>query len=344
MTRYYGEKKTRTEESKMKEVMTDIMASKKTRTEESKMREVMIDIMASKKTRTEESKMQEVMTDIMARKKTRTEESKMREVMTDIMASKKIIFGGTTEGRLIAEWCSAHKRAAIYCVATETGALSLPLITTLVGRLDGGGIRALLLRERPMLVIDATHPYALEASENIKAACAETGTERIRITREGGCTTGCRLFSSGEELISHLSRREGIIFAATGMKEAPLFTKLDNFAERVYFRMLPSIEGLKLCLELGFKPSHLILMWGPFSRELNRAMFSAVGASILVTKESGAVGGFAEKIGAAEDLGLEIALLARPLEEAGVSLGEALERLNVLHHSVMERAGKIHVK
>jgi precorrin-6Y C5,15-methyltransferase (decarboxylating)/precorrin-6A/cobalt-precorrin-6A reductase len=225
---------------------------------------------------------------------------------------KVVIFGGTTEGRMAAEWCSSHNIRALYCVATETGFLSLLGIMTLVGRLDSGKIEALLLRETPVLVIDATHPYAVEVKENIKTACDKTSTRRISVTREMGDTSGCQKFSGPDELIPWIAQREGIVFVTTGVKEAPLFTHIDGFAERIYFRMLPHVEGLKTCLELGYKPAHLILMWGPFSRDLNRAMFSAAGASILVTKESGAPGGFAEKIGAARDLGMQIALLSRP--------------------------------
>jgi precorrin-6x reductase len=68
-------------------------------------------------------------------------------------------------------------------------------------------------------------------------------------------------------------------------------------------------------------------MQGPFSRELNRAMFTAAGAAILVTKNSGPQGGFAEKLDAAGDLGMRVALLTRPVEPDGMSLERALREL-----------------
>jgi precorrin-6x reductase len=233
-----------------------------------------------------------------------------------------LIFGGTSEGRIIAEWCASHNVGALYCAATGTGSLTLPNITSLVGRLDAGAMKNLILQKKPSLVVDATHPYAVEVSSNIKAACDETNLRRVRVIRESGDTGGCETFSNTDELIAFLNRNEGIIFVTTGVKEAALFARVENFAERIFFRMLPGLEGLETCLGLGYKAAHLILMWGPFSRELNRAMFRAVGASILVTKDSGAAGGFSEKISAARDLGMKVALIARP-ESSGTAGDEA---------------------
>jgi precorrin-6x reductase len=91
--------------------------------------------------------------------------------------------------------------------------------------------------------------------------------------------------------------------------------------------MLPGIEGLQTCLELGYPSAHRICMQGPFSRELNRAMFAAAGAAILVTKNSGPQGGFTEKLEAAGDLGMRVALLTRPAEPDGMPLERALREL-----------------
>lgn len=122
------------------------------------------------------------------------------------------LFGGTTEGRKIAEaiaevnreWaahgdassCEAGEpsglpiSAEVY-VATAYGASLLPVgpgITVHVGRLDAAEMRALFEAARqtsgPLLVIDATHPYAAVVSENILAACAEAGVRCIRVERE----------------------------------------------------------------------------------------------------------------------------------------------------------------
>ena len=58
----------------------------------------------------------------------------------------------------------------------------------------------------------------------------------------------------------------------------------------------------------------LILEKGPFSVEQNIAHLKLSGAEILVTKESGAAGGFPEKLEAAKLCGVDVIVLKRPVE------------------------------
>jgi len=232
------------------------------------------------------------------------------------------------EGRLISKWCSEHGRPAHYCVASNAGALSFDNIETHIGRMTCAAMVNFFLELKPLLVIDATHPYAVLAGANIEEACVKTNVNLLRVERERGDTDNCFCFSKNDDLIDWLNNTPGVIFAATGAKEAALFTRIDNFKRRVWLRLLPGIEGLGNCIELGYPAEHLILMYGPFSRELNHALFAATQASILVTKESGAAGGFAEKIEAARELDMRIALLERPKESAGISLETLYTRLS----------------
>ena len=111
-----------------------------------------------------------------------------------------------------------------------------------------------------------------------------------------------------------------------GAKEAQSLTGVDNFQERVYLRMLPSPEGMRSCLDLGYPMKNLCGMQGPFSKEFNIAQFKETGADILVTKESGNAGGFLEKTDAARECGMKIVVLARVKEE-GLSIEEAQDIL-----------------
>jgi precorrin-6x reductase len=176
-----------------------------------------------------------------------------------------------------------------------------------------------LKKEAPELVIDATHPYADKVSAHIAAACAAEGIDCLSVLRQASDTSGCEIFSTEEGLMAWLNRTRGIIFCATGVKEAALFTGLSDFRERVWFRLLPTLEGLKTCLDAGYPREHLVLMWGPFSADLNKALFAEAGASILVTKDSGQEGGFPQKKQAALERGMHIALLQRPVQTDGLS-------------------------
>jgi precorrin-6x reductase len=237
---------------------------------------------------------------------------------------KLIIFGGTTEGRKICQWCTNHSIDFLYCTATDLGTEQFDINRVRVGRINFKEMLEFLKAESPELVVDATHPYADKVSANIAGACSAEGLYYVSVLRQASDTSGCEIFLNEDSLIAWLNRTRGVIFSATGVKEAALFTRLSDFKERVWFRLLPTLEGLKACLETGYPREHLILMWGPFSDVLNKAMFAAVGASILVTKDSGQEGGFPQKKKAALELGMKIALIQRPLKATGLSCTEAI--------------------
>ena len=87
--------------------------------------------------------------------------------------------------------------------------------------------------------------------------------------------------------------------------------------ERCYPRVLPSVSSLEACQAAGFPPKQIIAMQGPFSAELNRAVIRQLDISVLVTKESGAAGGFEEKCAAARDTGCRLIVVERPTRERG---------------------------
>jgi precorrin-6x reductase len=183
----------------------------------------------------------------------------------------------------------------------------------------------LLRRHEPALVIDATHPYAQSVGENIRKACMSAGAELLRVKRDSGQeqASGCVSFDGMDKLLNWIEKERGGVFVTMGSSAAGVFTGLNDFQNRVWLRILPSVESLSACLNLGYSPERLICMQGPFSQELNRAMFVASGAKILVTKDSGAAGGFSDKVRAAHSLGMVTAVLSKPLETGGVPLGEA---------------------
>ena len=100
--------------------------------------------------------------------------------------SKICIFGGTTEGRKLAEFLSGQPCDVMVCVATDYGQTLLPEaehVSVSARRLPVGEIVSLLTEHRFDLVIDATHPYAQSITKSIARACRETGTLRWRLLR-----------------------------------------------------------------------------------------------------------------------------------------------------------------
>ena len=247
--------------------------------------------------------------------------------------SKVMIFGGTTEGRNLCEFCAGIRLPIVYCVATQDGAHPVEALLNVdirVGRLEAAQMVALFQQKELLLVVDATHPYAENVSGNIVAACRQTNVPLLRIMRESRMEKGCSYFKTMDDLVAWVAKEPGNIFVTTGFSAAAAFCSIADYRNRVWMRILPSVDSLQTCLDFGYRPDRLICMQGPFSESMNYEMFRATAARILVTKESGAAGGFPEKIRAAQRLGMTTAVLSKPREPEGVSLMEAKQRLTAL--------------
>lgn len=271
------------------------------------------------------------------------------------------IFGGTTEGRLLAEYCSREKIEAWVSVASEYGEELLQeelmesgnagnpdlnhntclakkslknvqassVIKVLRGRMDRYQMEEFIRNQGIHLVIDATHPHARLVSEEIQEACGRTGVRLERCLRAEGEQNKARDWvevDSIQEAVSFLSSVSGVIFATTGSKELEALCQIPDYQKRVYARVLPTSNVLKKCEKLGITGSHLIAMQGPFSTEMNTLFLRQTKAEWLLTKDSGRAGGFQEKVEAARENGTRVVVLRRP-EEDGISLEEAMEVL-----------------
>lgn len=240
-----------------------------------------------------------------------------------------LIFAGTTEGRRLAEFLSDFKTEILVSTATEYGKLcigELKNVRILTGRLNEEEMMSLIREQKVELVIDATHPYATEVTENIRNACRKTKVQYLRCLREAGeMPDGQDDFmvwvDSVEQAAEYLKMTEGNILIATGSKELGKYTLIPGFTERCYARVLSTREAVEQSVRLGLQGKHLIAMQGPFSRDMNIAMLRHVQAKYFVTKESGKTGGFGEKAEAARAAGVTLVVIGRPVEE-GMSFSE----------------------
>ena len=107
--------------------------------------------------------------------------------------NKVLLFGGTGEGRALAEWMGARDIPHTVCVATEYGETLLPAgAEAHVGRMDSGEMEALMRAGGYSLAVDATHPYAVEVTEHIRAAAEAAGLPVLRLVRQPDGGELCR--------------------------------------------------------------------------------------------------------------------------------------------------------
>ena len=245
---------------------------------------------------------------------------------------KVIVFAGTTEGYELCRFLSEHQIFVYACAATEYGGKALtetPYLHIHTGRLSREEMEAFFLKEAPNFVLDATHPYAAEVTDNIKSACEKTGFFYQRVLREQGRQAEKAVYvESTEAAAEFLNTTEGNVLLTTGSKELKKFLGVKDYKERLYARVLSLPSVMEECSAAGFEGKHLIGMQGPFSRELNEAMLRQFHCRYLVTKDSGKAGGFQEKIDAAFSCGAIPVIIGRPLKEEGLSLVECKKWLS----------------
>ena len=160
---------------------------------------------------------------------------------------RAVVFSGTTEGRTFSKQLGVLGADVLVSVATDLGAEeqgSAPGVTVRAGRLEPEKMTALL--QGADLCIDATHPYAVEATKNIRAAAARAGVEYHRLLRAPSqLPEGALVFAGAAEAARELARTEGNVLLTTGAKELGAFSPIAP--ERCYPRVLPTQEGIAAC-------------------------------------------------------------------------------------------------
>lgn len=224
-----------------------------------------------------------------------------------------LIFGGTTEGRVLAERAAALGAEVTVSVATELGAEELSGLAgvhVLTGRLDRSAMEALLPGFDAC--VDATHPYAKIVTAAVREACGRTRTPLRRLLRAASTVESGDVVRvpSCAGAAAFLEGQEGNILLATGSKELAAFRGLAP--ERLYARVLPLHESIAACEALGLPHRNILALQGPFSRRMNEAMLEQYDIAWLVTKDGGGPGGFGEKLAAAESTGARLVLVERP--------------------------------
>ncbi|WP_026670595.1 precorrin-6A reductase [Butyrivibrio sp. AE3006] len=254
------------------------------------------------------------------------------------MSSKVLVFGGTTEGRVLAGYLRDAKIPHEVSVATEYGGEILRDTgenSFVVGRKNAKEIMKLIKSDDFTVVVDSTHPFATAVSKEIKSACKKTGVTYLRLKRNtdaGFDSDKLTVFvDTLEDAISELLPEKGVVLLLTGSKELEKITAGLSDVSRVYARVLPNEESISKCVDAGLKGKQIIAMQGPFSRQMNVALIKEVGASVILTKESGKTGGLDEKLEAARECGIRAVVIRDPEKLAdscdGHDIREVMEYL-----------------
>ncbi len=256
-----------------------------------------------------------------------------------------LVLAGTGESREIIGALKKYSYPVLASVVTDYGydLLNSMGIKVIKQRLDREMMVAQIEKNKLAIIIDATHPFAREASLNALAACRQTGISYIRFERQGVEEIQAAVEADHpKKLLLAADFREAARIAADyqrilltiGSKNLHYFTEeISDWQERLIIRILSDWPFVKRARELGFSPANIIAMQGPFSRQMNRLILKEYRINLLVCKDSGERGGLNSRLAAAEQLNIPVLLVKRPVLDYQLvvrSVPELLRALKVI--------------
>ena len=231
------------------------------------------------------------------------------------------VFAGTSDGNALAAQLAAQLKPQGYPVvvstATEYGATlaaqDCPGVTVWAGRQGVEARKQALQKHAARLLVDATHPFATQMSEQLMGLSASLSIPYLRYERPSTVTAGTHLCDDMAAAAQAAIARGKRIFLATGSKDLASFLQAPGAAECEWFvRVTAEPEFLQRALDLGVPRSQLCAMQGPFSSGFNRALWQDWQIDCVVTKDSGDAGGYQAKLDAATELGIPLLTVRRP--------------------------------
>jgi precorrin-6A/cobalt-precorrin-6A reductase len=168
------------------------------------------------------------------------------------------------------------------------------------------------------ILIDATHPFAAHITQTSAGIARELKIPYIRFERpttnlENIDTSHIHYVNSfddaGKLIAGKFSQGNVLHFAgANTMGEILKYVPVERF----YPRILKVESSIEKCESLNVDPSHIIPMTGAATIEENLELIEKYDASVMITKESGDIGGVIEKIEAANEKNIAVIMIQRP--------------------------------
>jgi precorrin-6A/cobalt-precorrin-6A reductase len=242
-----------------------------------------------------------------------------------------LILGGTGEAaELAARVAAIPGIEAITSLAGRTREPSIPSGDYRIGGFGGvAGLASYLRQMKINLLIDATHPFATQISENAADAATEVGVPRLMLIRQPWeQVSGDRWIEvdcvPAAASLPNLGKR---VFLTVGRQELCHFADLQD----IWFLMRiidpPTPDAL-------IPPGLILCDRGPFSLHNEREILIHHQIDTIVSKNSGGDSTYA-KIIAARELGVQVVMVNRPAKPSG-------EQVTDVEGALVWLLGKLH--
>ncbi|MCZ4280713.1 cobalt-precorrin-6A reductase [Kiloniella laminariae] len=238
---------------------------------------------------------------------------------------KILILGGVTEANNLAELLEKHND--FIAVTSRAGVTSQRVVISGSERLGGfGGVDGLknyLTDTSIDAVVDATHPFARNMTENAACACGQLGIPRLILQRPAWKAQKKDLWSYLPDLAGAVNYIKNLpsgrrVFLTTGQQELSAFAALPHHHFIARMIEAPDFESPPANMDI-------LLERGPFSLAQELALMKQYQIDLLVSKNSGGQATEA-KLKAAQALAVPVLMIERPPVPAGSHVVETAEQ------------------
>ena len=169
------------------------------------------------------------------------------------------------------------------------------------------------------LLIDATHPFAEHITQTSVSVSKICNIAYIRFERppldfndiDTSHIIYAKSFEDAGEIIAKQIHEGNVLHFAGANTMEDVLKNVSK--DRFYPRILKVPKSIEKCEKLGIENDHIIAMKGAASLKENMDLIEKYDASVMITKESGEIGGVVEKIEAANQKDISLIMIKRPV-------------------------------
>lgn len=231
-----------------------------------------------------------------------------------------LLLGGTAEARDLARRLVDAGAPVLTSLAGATRDAARVAGRVRVGGFGGEeGFRQVLAAEGITRIVDATHPFAHRISARTARIARAMGLPYLQLLRppwEAGPGDIWHEIATEEEA-ARLIPPGATVFLATGRQTLDRFKGLEG--RRVICRQIDPPDR-----PFPFEGGEYLIGRPPFPVEREEALFRELGVDWLVVKNAGGAAS-RPKLDAARQLGLPVAMIARPPQPKGVPRVETVD-------------------
>jgi precorrin-6A/cobalt-precorrin-6A reductase len=254
------------------------------------------------------------------------------------MTLKILILGGTSEGRGLAERLARDARyEALLSFAGRTASLKPPALPHRIGGYGGAtGLATFLREQRFHVLIDATHPFSVQISENAALAASSAAVPLLRVEWPAWTRSDGDLWHEVDDMPAAaraLGAERQRVFLTIGRLELDAFR-----AAPQHYYLVRAVDPILVPLP----DARVLAARGPFALDAEKRLLEQEAIDVIVSKNAGTPATYA-KIEAARALRVPVIMVRRPAlapVETVATLDAALGWLEHAHGASSARRGE----